>query len=67
MKRKNKLMLPIAIVLLVLIIVFLVVGKKAGWMGSDITVSVWYRKLNRVPSPNRLRPTERFNPKQKLR
>lgn len=43
MKKRNRL-LPLAIVVLVLIIVFLVIGKKAGWIGSDLTVSVLAQK-----------------------
>lgn len=43
MKKKNRL-LPLAIALLVLIVVFLVIGKKAGWIGSDLTVSVLAQK-----------------------
>lgn len=39
MKKKNRL-LPLAILMLILIVVFLVVGKKAGWIGSDVTVQV---------------------------
>lgn len=37
---KQKKLLPIAIVLLVLIVLFLVVGKKAGWIGQEFAISV---------------------------
>lgn len=41
----QKKLLPIAIVLLVLIVVFLVVGKKAGWIGQEYAVSVSTQKV----------------------
>jgi HlyD family secretion protein len=42
---KQKKLLPIAIVLLVLIVVFLVVGKKAGWIGEEFAISVTTQKV----------------------
>lgn len=42
---KQKKLLPIAIVLLVLIVVFLLVGKKAGWIGQEFAVSVSTQKV----------------------
>lgn len=42
---KQKKLLPIAIVLLVLIVVFLLVGKKAGWIGQEYAVSVSTQKV----------------------
>jgi len=43
MKRKK--LLPIAIGLLILIVVLLVVGKKAGWFGQEYAVSVATQKV----------------------
>jgi HlyD family secretion protein len=42
---KQKKLLPIAIVLLVLIVAFLVVGKKAGWIGEEFAISVSTEKV----------------------
>lgn len=44
-KMKQKKLLPIAIILLVLIVVFLVVGKKAGWIGQEYAISVVTQKV----------------------
>jgi HlyD family secretion protein len=38
--KKKKIFLPIALGILLLAIVLLVAGKKAGWFGADITVKV---------------------------
>ncbi|SHF40959.1 HlyD family secretion protein [Mariniphaga anaerophila] len=38
-------MLPLAIVLLVVIIALLVVGKKAGWIGKELAISVATQKV----------------------
>ncbi|WP_073002265.1 efflux RND transporter periplasmic adaptor subunit [Mariniphaga anaerophila] len=42
--KKNR-MLPLAIVLLVVIIALLVVGKKAGWIGKELAISVATQKV----------------------
>jgi HlyD family secretion protein len=66
MKRKNKL-IPLAIVLLVLIIVFLVVGKKAGWMGSDITVSVLVQKAESRTITEQITANGKIQPKTEVK
>jgi len=38
--KKKKNILPIALGILVIAIVLLVIGKKAGWFGADVTVKV---------------------------
>jgi HlyD family secretion protein len=43
---KQKKLLPIAIGLLVLIVAFLVFGKKAGWIGQEYAVSVVTQKVD---------------------
>jgi len=42
---KNKKILPIAIGFLVVIIILLVVGKKAGWIGEEFAISVTTQKV----------------------
>lgn len=42
---KQKRLLSIALVLLVLIVAFLVVGKKAGWIGKEFALSVATQKV----------------------
>ncbi|HRX11502.1 MAG TPA: hypothetical protein P5210_07635, partial [Draconibacterium sp.] len=42
---KNKKILPYVIGLLVLAIVMLVIGKKMGWFGKEITISVATEKV----------------------
>ena len=66
MKRKNKL-IPLAIVLLVLIIVFLVIGKKAGWMGSDITVSVLVQKAESRTITEQITANGKIQPKTEVK
>jgi len=40
MKKKSSKLLPIGIGLVVILIIFLVVGKKAGWFGKDFQISI---------------------------
>lgn len=40
MKKKSNKLLPIGIGLVVILIIFLVVGKKAGWFGKDFQISI---------------------------
>jgi HlyD family secretion protein len=40
MKKKSKKLLPYGIALVVILIIVLVVGKKAGWFGKDFQISV---------------------------
>ncbi|SHI40897.1 HlyD family secretion protein [Tangfeifania diversioriginum] len=42
---KKKKLLPYAIGLLVIVIVFLVIGKNQGWFGEDFTISVAVEKV----------------------
>ena len=40
MKKKSNKLLPIGIGLVVILIIVLVVGKKAGWFGKDFQIKV---------------------------
>lgn len=66
MIKKNKL-IPLAIVLLVLIIAFLVVGKKAGWIGSDITVSVLVQKAESRTITEQITANGKIQPKTEVK
>lgn len=66
MKKKNKL-LPIAILLLVLIVVFLVVGKKAGWIGKDLTVNVLAQKAEARTITEQITANGKIQPKTEVK
>lgn len=66
MKKKNRL-LPLAIIALVLIIVFLVVGKKAGWIGSDLTVNVLSQKAEARTITEQITANGKIQPKTEVK
>jgi HlyD family secretion protein len=66
MKKKNRL-LPVAIIALVLVIVFLVVGKKAGWFGSDLTVNVLAQKSENRTITEQITANGKIQPKTEVK
>jgi len=65
-KKKNR-FLPIAIGLLVLIVVFLVVAKKAGWIGSDVTVKVLVQNAEARTITEQITANGKIQPKTEVK
>jgi len=65
-KKKNR-FLPIAIGLLVLIVVFLVVAKKAGWIGSDVTVKVLVQNAETRTITEQITANGKIQPKTEVK
>ncbi len=65
-KKKNK-FLPVAVGILVLIVAFLVVGKKAGWIGSDVTVKVLVQNAESRTITEQITANGKIQPKTEVK
>lgn len=66
-KMKQKRILPIAIILLVLIVVFLVVGKKAGWIGQEFAISIVTEKVESKTITELITANGKIQPKTEVK
>lgn len=64
---KQKKLLPWAIGLLVLIIVFLVLGKKAGWLGQEYAISVSTQKVESKTITESVTANGKIQPKTEVK
>ncbi len=66
MKKKKKI-LPIALGILVLAIILLVVGKKAGWFGADVTVKVLAKQVETKTITELITANGKIQPKTEVK
>ncbi len=66
MKMKNK-FLPIALGILILAIILLVIGKKAGWFGADITVKVLVKPVETKTITELITANGKIQPKTEVK